>query len=115
MEADLTSDPTLAGRVHAWMERGFAKVKFVPSFMRAGKGAASTAGVHVGFADYIGAAAAVILIAARMTAYAIAVRIPVISGAADRSLVRKLAKQLARYGHSELTPNADTYLLILRD
>ncbi len=69
----------------------------------------SRAGVQVGLADYIGAAAAVILIAARMTTYGIAARIPVISQAADRSLVRKLAKQLARYGHAEFTTNADAY------
>jgi hypothetical protein len=109
MEADLTSDPSLAGRVYAWIERGFAKVYFVPNFMREGKGAAPTTGVQVGLADYIGAAAAVILIAARMTVYAIAARIPGISQAADRSLVRKLAGQLARYGHAEFTTNADTY------
>jgi hypothetical protein len=109
MAADLTSDLSLAGRVHAWMERGFAKVHFVPRSMRENKGAASTGGVHVGLADYIGAAAAVILIAARMTPYAIAARIPAISQAADRSLVRKLTEQLARYGHAEFTTNADRY------
>lgn len=109
MAADLTSDRSLAGRVYAWMERGFAKVHFVPSFMRESKGAASTAGVHVGLADYIGAAVAVIVISARMTAYAVAARIPVVSQLADRALVRKLTKQLARYGHAEFTTNADAY------
>jgi hypothetical protein len=104
MAADLTSDFSLAGRVHTWMERGFAKVYFIPSFMRENKGEAK-----VGLAAYLGAAAAVILIGARMTAYAIAARIPVISQAADRALVRKLAKQLARNGHAEFTTNAETY------
>jgi hypothetical protein len=109
MAADLTSDRSFAGRVHAWMERGFAKVNFVPTFLREGQGAASTTGVRVGLADYIGAAAAVVLISARMTAYAIAARIPGISQAVDRSLVRKLTRQLARYGHAEFTTNADAY------
>jgi hypothetical protein len=108
MAADLTSDHSLAGRVHTWMERGFSKVNFVPSFLREGKGAA-TAGVQVGLADYIGSAAAVILIAARMTVYSIAARIPGISQAVDRLLVRKLTRQLARYGHAEFTTNADAY------
>jgi hypothetical protein len=40
-----------------------------------------------------------------MSAYAIAARIPVLS-VADRSLVRKLTKQLARYGRAEFTTNA---------
>ena len=44
-----------------------------------------------------------------MAAYAIAAHIPVISDAADRSLVRKLTKQLKRYGHAEFTTNAATY------
>jgi hypothetical protein len=109
MAADLTQDRSLAGRVHAWMERGFAKVYFVPSFLRQGKGAASTSRVPVGLADSIGAAAAVILIAARMAPYSIAARIPGLSEAADRSLVRKLDRQLARYGHAEFTTNADAY------
>jgi hypothetical protein len=36
-------------------------------------------------------------------------RIPVISDAADRWLVRKLTKQLQRYGYAEFTTNAATY------
>jgi hypothetical protein len=65
--------------------------------------------VRLGLADYLGAAAAAILIGSRMSAYAIAAHIPVISGVADRALVRKLSTQLARYGHAEFTPNADAY------
>ena len=63
MTADLTSDHSLPGRLHAWLERGFAKVFFVTNFMRGGKSAAAKVGVQVGLADYIGAAAAGILIA----------------------------------------------------
>ncbi|MGB7435755.1 MAG: oxygenase MpaB family protein, partial [Candidatus Acidiferrum sp.] len=109
MAADLTSDHSLPGRLHMWMERGFAKVFFVANFMRGDKDAAATVGVRVGLADYIGTAAAGILIAARMAPYAIASRIPILSDAADRSLVRKLTKQLARYGHAEFITNADAY------
>jgi hypothetical protein len=109
MAADLTSDHSLPGRVHTWLELGFAKVFVMPSSMRGEKGAAAVEGVRIGWTDYLGAAAASTLIAARMTAYAIAARIPVISRAADQSLVRKLAKQLARYGHAEFTTNADAY------
>jgi ER-bound oxygenase mpaB/B'/Rubber oxygenase, catalytic domain len=109
LDADLSSDHSLPGRVHAFLERSFAKVFFVRNFMRGGKQAAAAAGVELGFADYLGAAAAGILIAFRMTAYAIAARIPVICDAADRSLVRKLTKQLASYGHAEFSTNADKY------
>jgi ER-bound oxygenase mpaB/B'/Rubber oxygenase, catalytic domain len=109
MAADLTPDRSLPGRVHTWLERGFAKVYFIPAFLRGDKHAAASGGIQVGLVDYIGAVAAVILITARMMAYSIAARIPFMSQAVDRSLVRKLTKQLARYGHAEFTTNADTY------
>jgi hypothetical protein len=109
MAADLTSDQSLPSRLHAWIERGFAKMYFVSNFMRGDKDAAAKVGVRLGLADYIGAVAAGILITSRMTAYSIAARIPAIREAADRSLVRKLRKQLARYGHAEFTTNADAY------
>jgi hypothetical protein len=107
MAADLASDDSLSSRLYAWMERGFAKVYFVPGFLRASKNEATR--VEVGAADYFGAAAAGALIAFRMTIYAIAARIPGIRLAADRSLVRKLTGQLARYGHAEFKTNADAY------
>ncbi len=109
LTADLSSDHSLPGRLHTWLERGFAKVYFVTNLMRGGKSAAAKAGVEVGLADYIAAAAAGVLIASRMAVYAIAARIPMISDAADRSLVRKLTKQLKHYGHAEFTTNAETY------
>jgi hypothetical protein len=109
LTADLTSDHSLPGRLHTWLERGFAKVYFVKNLMRGGKSAAAKVGIQVGLADYIAAVAAGILIASTMTVYAIAVRIPMICDAADRSLLRKLTKQLKRYGHAEFTTNADKY------
>jgi len=109
MAADLTPDDAVSSRAHAWMERGFAKLFFVARSMRGDKHAAAGVGVRLGLADYLGAAAAAILIGSRMSAYAIAAHIPVISGVADRALVRKLSTQLARYGHAEFTTNADAY------
>jgi hypothetical protein len=109
LTADLTSDYSLRGRVHTWLERGFAKVFFVTELVRGGKSAAAKAGIQVGLADYIAAAAAGVLIATTMAVYAIAARIPVIREAADRLLVRTLTKQLARYGHADFTTNAQTY------
>ncbi|HTW34285.1 MAG TPA: oxygenase MpaB family protein [Rhizomicrobium sp.] len=109
MAADLKPDGSVPSRLHAWLERGFAKLYFVSNFMRGDKQAAARVGVRLGIADYIGAVAAGILITARMTAYTIAAHIPVVCAAADRSLVRKLSKQLARYGHAEFTTNAEAY------
>ena|ERR1700683_2055164 len=109
MNADLTSDHFLGRRIHTWLERGFAKVYFVTNFMHGDRQAAAEVGVPVSLANYMGAVSAGILITTTMTAYAIAAHIPWISQAADRSLVRKLTKQLAGYGHAEFTTNAATY------
>lgn len=109
LTADLTSDRSLRGRIHAWLERGFAKVHFVGNFLHGDKRAAATVGVKLGVSDYIGTAAASVLIACTMTTYAIAARIPFIRKTVDRSLVRTLEKQIARYGRAEFTPNADAY------
>jgi len=109
MAADLMPDRSPSSRVHAWMERGFSKLFFVAKSMRGDKHAAAGVGVRLGVADYLGAAAAAILIASTMTAYALAARIPMISRSADRLLIRKLTKELARYGHAEFRTNADAY------
>jgi len=109
MNADLTSDHSLRGRIHTWLERGFAKVYFVTNFMHGDREAAAKVGVPVSLADYVGAVVAGILISSTMAAYTIAAHIPRLSQAADRSLVRKLTKQLAGYGHAEFTTNAATY------
>jgi uncharacterized membrane protein YjgN (DUF898 family) len=109
MAADLTPDHSILSRVHAWMERGFSKLFFIEKSLRGDKHAAAKVGVRLGVADYFGAVAAGILITSTMSAYALVARIPVISGVADRWIVRKLTKQLARYGHPQFRTNADAY------
>jgi ER-bound oxygenase mpaB/B'/Rubber oxygenase, catalytic domain len=108
LHATMTTD-LISDRFDAWLERGFSKVFFVAHFMRGGKQAAAKVGIRVSLGDYIAAVVAGILITARMTPYAIAAHIPVLRDAADRSLVRKLTKVLASYGHAEFTTNADKY------
>src|SRR6204780_2848660 len=109
MAADLAPDHLLSSRMNAWMERGFSKLFFVTKSMRGDKHAAAGVGVRLGIGDYLGAAAAAILITSKMSAYTIAAHIPVVKGVADQSLVRKLTRQLARYGHAEFRTNADAY------
>jgi ER-bound oxygenase mpaB/B'/Rubber oxygenase, catalytic domain len=109
LTADLTGDHSLPGRLHTWLERGFAKVFFVENLIRGGKTAAAKVGIDVGLADYIAAGVAGVLIAASMAAYDIAARLPFIRDAADRALVRTLTKQLKRYGQAQSTANAQSY------
>src|SRR6202451_2650281 len=106
MTADLAHDHSFRGRVDAWLEHGFSKLFFVKNTMRGDRHAAAQVGVRLGMIDWLGAGMAAVLIASRMSAYAFAARIPGLRDAADRSLVRKLRKQLARYGHAEFTTNA---------
>jgi hypothetical protein len=80
--------------------RGSFKLFFIKRSMRGAKHAAAV-GVRLQLSDYRRAAAAGILITSTMTAYAIAARVPVLSHSADRMLVHKLTRQLARYGHTE--------------
>jgi len=109
MTADLAPDHSLSSRVNAWMERGFSKLFFVTKSMRGDKHAAAGIGVRLGVRDYLGAAAAAVLITSRMTVYTIAAHIPVIREVADHALVRKLTQQLARYGHAEFRTDAHAY------
>jgi hypothetical protein len=109
MTADLTPDDSVGSSVHAWLEGGFSKWFFVKNSMQGDRNAAAQIGVRLSVTGYVSAVATAILIASRMPAYAIAARIPGIRDAADRSLVRKLGKQLARYGHAEFTTDASTY------
>jgi len=103
MTADLSTDRSLAGRVHTWLERGFAKEFFLSRFLYGDKQAAAKMGVPVGLADSMAAIAAGIVTATTMAPYEIAARIPGIRTVADRLLVRKLTKVLASYGHAEFT------------
>ena len=109
MNADLTPDHSLRSRIHAWLEHGFAKLYFVTTVAHGDKQKATDVGVRLSLSNYLAAAAAGLLITARMTGYSIAARVPMLRDAADRALVRKLSKQLASYGHAEFTTNADKY------
>jgi ER-bound oxygenase mpaB/B'/Rubber oxygenase, catalytic domain len=109
MAADLTPDHSLPSRIHAWLEHGFATMFFVMNVTRGDKRKAAEVGVRLGPADYLGAIVAGLIITVRMTAYALAARVPALRDAADRSLVRKLMKQLASYGHAEFTTNSEKY------
>jgi hypothetical protein len=109
MNADLTPDHSLPSRIHAWLEHGFAKMYFVTTVARGDKQKAADVGVRLDAPDYLAAVAAGVLIASRMTVYSLAARIPILRDVADRSLVRKLTKQLASYGHAEFKTNAATY------
>jgi hypothetical protein len=109
MTADLTTGHSLPDRFHGWLERGFSRVSFLAKFAHGDKRAAEAVGVSVGFADYVAALCAGIVVNARVTAYALAAHLPGMDDVVDGSLVRRLTKQLSAYGHADFTTNPKTY------
>lgn len=109
MTADLTSGSSVSARIHTWLERGFSSVYYLGKFAHGNKRDAATAGVHTNIADYAAALCAGIGMRFQFSAYAIAAHVPGLADVADRSLVRRLTKQLVAYGHAEFTTDAKTY------
>ncbi|HEX6243415.1 MAG TPA: oxygenase MpaB family protein [Polyangiales bacterium] len=109
MAAELWHDPSLFGRIDARMERGFAKLFFLRNFADGDRRAAARAGIEVGGVDYAWAVAAALWIVSHMVAYGLAARVPLVRDLADRRLVSKLRRQLARYGHAEFQTHAERY------
>jgi hypothetical protein len=109
MTADLMLGRSIPQRVHAWLERGFSNVYYFRKFAKGSKADAMAVGVHATFADYVAALCAGIGMRLQFTAYAVAADVPGLADLADRSLVRRLTKQLAAYGHAEFTTDAKAY------
>lgn len=109
MTADLTLGRSVPERLHAWLERGFSRVSFLTKFAHGDRRAAAVVGVRAGLTDYAGALCAGLVMQVRVAAYAIVGRFPGLDDVADRSLVRRLTRQLAAYGHADFTTNPKAY------
>jgi hypothetical protein len=109
MAADLSHEDALAGRLDALMERSFAKWFFLRNFVDGDRRAAARVGIDVTPLDYVLAAATMAWIAAHLQAYSLAERIPIVRDIADERLVRKLRKQLQRYGQAEYATHGERY------
>jgi hypothetical protein len=91
------------------VERGFAKVFFLRNFLNGDRAAAARMGVEIGPRDFMLFGVVALLVTSRLAAYRLARNMPGVAGLADRRLVARLKKQLARYGHAEFTSDADQY------
>jgi hypothetical protein len=109
MAAYLGADHSLKSRVAESFERSFSKVMFVRGFMDGSAARAAEIGVALTRADYARAAVVLLYIGAQMTAHSLMASFPGMRGLADRSLVRRIRRQLARYGHAEYTTDASAY------
>ena len=109
MEAELSTDPSPAGRVKRRLERSVSRVFFVKAFLNGDAERAVGVGVPVGRRDHLIYGATMLALAGRMTAYRVASRIPVLRHLADRRLVRRINRQLAGYGRAEFRSDAAHY------
>jgi hypothetical protein len=91
------------------VERRFSKVFFLRNFLNGDQAAARRMGVEIGPRDFMMFGVVALMVTSKLLAYRLARQVPVVSDLADRRLVAKLKKQLARYGHAEFTSDAEKY------
>jgi hypothetical protein len=108
MKADLF-DNSLMGKICRVIEPGFAKVFCTKNFLFDHPERAKQMGVAPGFTDYLSSAAALGIMAVQIFSYKVALSLPVVKRWADASLVGKINRLLAHYGHADFTSDADAY------
>lgn len=101
MAAELWEGDGLAMRLFRRVEMSFSRVFFLKNFMGDDRAATKAVGVTVSAGDLALAGLAGLWIAATMTAYRLAARIPGLSALADRRLISKITGLLKQYGHAE--------------
>jgi hypothetical protein len=107
--AYLPPDESPENRLFDKVERRFSKVFFLRNFLNGDVAAAKRMGVEVGPRDFMMFGLVALLVTSQLLAYRLARNVPGVSDLADRRLVGKLRKQLARYGHAEFTSDAEKY------
>ncbi|MFN3747071.1 MAG: oxygenase MpaB family protein [Sphingorhabdus sp.] len=109
MEAELSKDRSLPGRVFRRLERSFSRVFFVNTFLKGDEARAASVGVPLDGQDKALYAATMAAIIGQTLGHKVASRLPVVGEIADQLLVSRLRRQLAGYGHAEFTSDAAQY------
>jgi ER-bound oxygenase mpaB/B'/Rubber oxygenase, catalytic domain len=111
MDAELFNEPTIAGRMHRWMERGFSKFFLIRNFCEGKPERAKKMGIDYTAQDKFATAVTISVILATSTFYKFGVHIPVVGKLLDKRLVQKLARLLDSYGHADFITDAGQYKL----
>lgn len=82
---------------------------FLKNFLNGDRAAARRMGVEIGPRDFMLFGLVALLVSSQLAAYRLARNVPGVADLADRRLVTRLKKQLARYGHAEFTSDAEQY------
>ena len=112
MEAELFTDPSITGRFHRWMERGFSKYFLIQNFCEGKASRAEAMGVHFRWNDKIATACALATIVSNSNLCALGMKIPGVRHWLDRRLTRKLGSLLETYGHADFVTDASHYKLV---
>lgn len=111
MEAELFTDPSLRGRMHRWMERGFSKYFFIRNFCQGKVSRAEELGISYGAEEKIATAVAIVVLLLSSSFYSFGMRVPGLRALLDKRLVKKLARLLESYGHADFITDAKQYKL----
>lgn len=100
----------LRSRIYNRVETGFSKVFFRRMFLR-GQDTykAAMMGVEPSFGDYVLFAVANGYILPRLLAHRLLEQVPVVTGIADRFLIRDIRRLLGEYGHAEYITDLEHY------
>ena len=109
LAAYLPPDKSLGNRIHDALEKRLARLVLVKHFLGGNAQMARDIGVPVQRLDYAVAGMLFPVIAVKMALYEAALKVPGLRDLADRHLVAKLRRLLARYGHAEFTTDAAAY------
>ena len=111
MDAELLDDPSVRGRIHSWMERGFSKYFLIQNFCDGKSARAEEIGIHYRFEDKLATALTILVIIASSGFYTLGMRIPGLRSLLDKKLVNKIASLLDSYGHADFITDASEYKL----
>jgi hypothetical protein len=109
MEAELSPDKSLKGRIVRRLEMAFSKIFLIRNFLDGDSTRAAAIGVPFTWADRAFALAAALMIFPKLLAYRLASHVSLLRRAADDRLIRKIEHQLALYGHAEFESDGGTY------
>ena len=111
MDAELLDDPSVRGRIHSWMERGFSKYFLIQNFCDGKTARAEKIGIHYRLEDKLATALTILVIIASSGFYTLGMRIPGLRSLLDKNLVNKIASLLDSYGHADFITDASEYKL----
>lgn len=115
MDAELFNDPSLGGKMHRWMERGFSKYFLIQNFCDGKTSRAESIGIHYRTQDKLATAVTILAILASTHFYTVGMRVPGLRTLLDKKLINKIAGLLDSYGHADFITDANEYKLTSGD